>query len=188
MLPLKDRSPQSAVPPRPSFAKPRRRIPAPQMRQPAVTEIQPPVLPDLRPPSAPAIAAPPAPSWLGQTAWLGGWLAALATVALSLSAAKGQRAQASLSGHERCETVVHPGAALSRVQLAQLLTLPERSPQSELRNQLAQPYCRLADLEVRAGVIAQREAYPLAFDPQTWLVLLFEEEEYAGYAFAFHRF
>ena len=37
--------------------------------------------------------------------------------------------------------------------------------------------------EVRAGVSAERAAYPLAFDPNTWLVVLYEDEEYVGYGF-----
>ena len=106
-------------------------------------------------------------------------------VVLSVSGLRGQQAQAGLRRHAICETVVAPNAVLSRAQLAQLLTLPERSPTSQVREQVAQPYCQLADLEVRAEVMAQREAYPLAFDPQTWLILLFEGDEYAGYAFSF---
>ena len=113
---------------------------------------------------------------------------AFCTLALGLTALQGQRAEAGgHRGKQLCETLVQPNAVLSRSQLAQLLTLPERSPQSQVREQLAQPYCQLADLEVRAEVMAQREAYPLAFEPQTWLILLFEGEEYAGYAFAFEQ-
>lgn len=113
---------------------------------------------------------------------------ALCTLALGVSVLQ-QGQQGSVSQRSqapaRCETMVSPTVVLSRAQLAQLLTLPERSPHSQVREQLAQPFCQLADLEVRAGVMAQREAYPLAFAPQTWLILLFEGEEYAGYAFAF---
>jgi hypothetical protein len=49
------------------------------------------------------------------------------------------------------------------------------------------PYCRLSELEVRAGVRAQREAYPLAFDPQTWFVVLYEGDQYTGYSFSFRH-
>ncbi|NJP12002.1 MAG: hypothetical protein HC866_23115 [Leptolyngbyaceae cyanobacterium RU_5_1] len=30
-------------------------------------------------------------------------------------------------------------------------------------------------------------AYPLAFDPQTWFIVLYEGDEYAGYSFSFRR-
>lgn len=115
---------------------------------------------------------------------LGGWFVALCTAALTLTGFQNGQVKAG-QGHELCQSLVNPSATLSRVQLAQLLTVPERAQQSQIREQLAQPYCQLPDLEVRAGVMAQREVYPLAFDPQTWLVLLFEGEEYAGYAFQF---
>lgn len=84
-----------------------------------------------------------------------------------------------------CHTVVQPSTVLSRETLAKLLAIPERSPQEKIRQLVPQPYCQLSDLEVRAGAIAQREAYPLAFDPKTWLVVLYEGNEYAGYAFRF---
>ena len=121
---------------------------------------------------------------------VGGWLVALFTVAMNLGVSQSggvntRSVNARAINPTLCQTVVQPNAALSRQQLIQVLTVPERSSQAKIREQLAQPYCQLPELEVRAGVHAQREAYPLAFDPQTWLVLLFEEEEYAGYAFQF---
>ena len=76
---------------------------------------------------------------------------------------------------------------LSRQQLADLLTIPERSEQAKVKEIVAEPYCQLAELELRDGIVAQREAYPLAFDPKTWLVLLYEGNEYAGYAFSFQQ-
>ena len=87
---------------------------------------------------------------------------------------------------ELCQTFVQPKSALTRSQLSRILTLPERSPKSQIRQIIPAPYCQLPKLEVRAGVITDREAYPLAFDTQqTWLILLYEGEEYAGYAFSF---
>lgn len=84
-----------------------------------------------------------------------------------------------------CQEVIQPNASLSREDLAALLTIPERAPKAELREVVAEPYCQLPSLEVRADAPARREAYPLAFDPQIWLVVLYEGEEYAGYAFRF---
>jgi hypothetical protein len=84
-----------------------------------------------------------------------------------------------------CQAVEHSTAVLSRQQLSQLLTVAERSPRQKVRAIAKEPYCKMASLEVRAGVQAEREAYPLAFDPNTWLVVLYEGGEYAGYSFSF---
>jgi hypothetical protein len=84
-----------------------------------------------------------------------------------------------------CEAIVRSDARLSREQLANLLTIPERDPKDAVRKIISEPYCRLPQLQVRSGVVAEREAYPLAFDPNTQLVILYENDEYAGYRFRF---
>jgi hypothetical protein len=93
----------------------------------------------------------------------------------------------SLRSQEVCQRVVRADATLSRASLAKLIAVPERAPQSAARKILSQPYCTLPALQVRAGAMAQREAYPLDFDSQAWLVVLYEGEEYAGYAFSFRH-
>ncbi|NER32573.1 MAG: hypothetical protein F6J93_00580 [Oscillatoria sp. SIO1A7] len=82
-----------------------------------------------------------------------------------------------------CEEMVLPKAELSGEQLAKLLTVPEPSARSKVQEVVKQPYCRLPSLSVRAGAITERDAYPLAFDTQTWLVILYEGENYVGYGF-----
>lgn len=84
-----------------------------------------------------------------------------------------------------CNTVVSNEAKLSRKQLATLLTIPERDAKTRVRQIISEPYCQLPTLKVRSGVDAEREAYPLAFDPGTTLVILYENDEYAGYRFSF---
>ncbi len=84
-----------------------------------------------------------------------------------------------------CQEIVQPQAVLSREKLAQLLTIPERDSRERVRAIVAEPYCILPSLTIRAGVTAIREAYPLEFDPDTWLILLYEGEEYAGYRFIY---
>lgn len=92
----------------------------------------------------------------------------------------------SVSGyHETCQGIVNAEVVISRDQLAQLLTVPERDPKTRVRDILDQPFCQLPEIQVRAGVAAEREVYPLAFDPQTRLVILYEGDEYAGYRFSF---
>ena len=86
---------------------------------------------------------------------------------------------------DRCENIVQSDAKLSREQLASLLTIPERDTKDRVRQVVEKPYCKLPELNVRSGVMAEREAYPLAFDPKTQLVILYENDEYAGYRFSF---
>ena len=86
-----------------------------------------------------------------------------------------------------CQQVIQSEALLSRDHLVQLLAVSERSPKAEVQKIIAEPYCQLPTLELRAGVPAEREAYPLAFDPDTWFVVLYEGGEYAGFDFSFRK-
>ncbi|UBF26116.1 hypothetical protein K9N68_32070 [Kovacikia minuta CCNUW1] len=80
-----------------------------------------------------------------------------------------------------CQQVLQSQVKLSREQLAKLLTVPEGDRKQRVQEILKDPYCKLADLQIRVGATAQREAYPLEFDPQTWLIILYEGDQYAGY-------
>ncbi len=86
-----------------------------------------------------------------------------------------------------CQEIVRSQVVLSREQLSQLLTIPERSPKDQIRQVMPAPYCKLKPLSLRTNTPAYREAYPLAFDPQTWFVVLYEGDEYAGYSFSFRH-
>lgn len=86
-----------------------------------------------------------------------------------------------------CQQVIAEKAFLSRPQLSQFLTIPEGATQAQVQAVLQAPFCQLADLQVRPGVTARRLAYPLEFDPKTWVVVLYEGESYAGYTFSFRR-
>ncbi|MEM9906508.1 MAG: hypothetical protein AAF921_15935, partial [Cyanobacteria bacterium P01_D01_bin.44] len=114
--------------------------------------------------------------------WLAsGWGLALMSFVFNL----GFKFQAEAADNNLCEKMVQPTAVLSREQLVKVLSIPERSERQAVQTVVSSPYCHLPDLDIRAGVRAEREAYPLAFDPKTWLVLLYEDGEYAGYAFRF---
>lgn len=89
------------------------------------------------------------------------------------------------SHHEVCQGTINSQVTISREQLAQLLTVPERDNKTRVRDILKEPYCQLPGLQIRAGVAADRDVYPLAFDPQARLVILYEGDEYAGYRFSF---
>ena len=82
-----------------------------------------------------------------------------------------------------CTEIVKPKATLSRSQLARLLTVPERSSRRNVQQIVKEPYCRLPNVSIRAGAKTEREIHPLAFDPQTSLVVLYEGETYVGYGF-----
>ncbi|MGB3615582.1 MAG: hypothetical protein WBA10_17440 [Elainellaceae cyanobacterium] len=84
-----------------------------------------------------------------------------------------------------CQPAVQSEAFLSRDALAKLLSIPERDSKVAVKQALGEPYCVLSPMEVRAGVQADREVYPLAFDENAWVVVLYEGEEYAGYDFKF---
>ncbi|EKQ67657.1 hypothetical protein OsccyDRAFT_3940 [Leptolyngbyaceae cyanobacterium JSC-12] len=93
----------------------------------------------------------------------------------------------SMPAKDICQEVIEPKSVLSRDVLAKLLAIPEGSNREQLRQVMRSPYCRLPNIQVRSGATAEREAYPLAFDPQTWLIVLYEGEFYAGYSFSFRR-
>ena len=82
-----------------------------------------------------------------------------------------------------CQEILQPKAELSREQLAQLLTVPERSQRRAVQAIVKEPYCKLPSLSIRAGAVTERDAYPLAFDPQTSLIVLYEGKTYVGYGF-----
>ena len=94
------------------------------------------------------------------------------------------RSQESMT-YEGCAGETQENVTLSREQLARFLTIAERDSKSRVREILAHPYCQLSTIQIRQGIDAEREAYPLAFDPKTWLVILYEGDEYAGYRFSF---
>lgn len=84
----------------------------------------------------------------------------------------------------QCRTAAQLENDLSRDQLAQLRQLEDQPNKSELQNLLGEPYCQIGSVE-QGGEKVTGEAYPLAFDPQTWLVVLYQEDTYVGYQFEF---
>lgn len=82
-----------------------------------------------------------------------------------------------------CQEVVQPKASLSREQLSKLLSVPERSARRKVQAILKEPYCQLPTLSIRTGVKTERDLYPLAFEPQTSLVVIYEGDIYVGYGF-----
>lgn len=88
---------------------------------------------------------------------------------------------------ETCQGEIRGNINISREKLAEFLTVSEREPKARVQDILQQSYCQLPAIEIRAGVPAERQVYPLAFHPQTWLIVLYEGEEYAGFQFSFQH-
>ena len=124
-------------------------------------------------------------------AWILGSIA-LATFALVpqeqlsqfLQLLPGQHAQSWAlpnTAKQTCHSVLNGDQRLSRGQLTQFLSLPQSSSQATVHGTIAPPYCTLS----KAEQSKQREAYPLAFDPDTWFVVNYDEGVYTGYDFIF---
>lgn len=84
-----------------------------------------------------------------------------------------------------CIRQEQPKALVSRDQVKKLLETELQAPKARVQEFLQTPYCVLSAGKTEAGLPADREAYPLEFDPQTWLVVLYEGDRYAGYDFRF---
>ncbi len=118
--------------------------------------------------------------------WLaGGLMLAIALMALNRLGVHRWVTAVRPKASQGCEKIIQSNAQISREQLAKLLAVPERDPKDNVRGIVADPYCSLPQLQVRSGVVAVREAYPMAWDPSVQLVILYENDEYAGYRFRF---
>lgn len=84
-----------------------------------------------------------------------------------------------------CVKLEQTQSLVSRDQLKTLLETDLQAPKATVQELLKQPYCVMSPGKTEAGQPADREAYPLEFDPQTWLVVLYEGDRYAGYDFRF---
>lgn len=80
----------------------------------------------------------------------------------------------------QCAEVVTPDAVLSRERILKLMTIAEGTAKTRVRSILKAPYCRLKPITVRAGATAEREVYPLEFDPKIWVIVLYEDDNYVG--------
>ncbi|ESA34212.1 hypothetical protein N836_18360 [Leptolyngbya sp. Heron Island J] len=85
------------------------------------------------------------------------------------------------STNQTCQTMANADQRLSRAQLTQFLSIAQNSSQANVHETIAPPYCVLS----KAHEANQREAYPLAFDPETWFVVKYEQGLYKGYDFVF---
>lgn len=82
---------------------------------------------------------------------------------------------------QTCQAVLNKDQRLSREQLTQFLSVAQESSQAAIHETIAPPYCTLS----RSNQSKQREAYPLAFDPDTWFVINYDQGIYKSYDFVF---
>lgn len=107
--------------------------------------------------------------------------AVLAAIGLAILQSEPAPPDRTLDPSQFCQEVVQPQATVTREELVQLLTVPERGERPAVENIVQEPYCRMSSLSIRAGATTERQAYPLASEPQTWLVILYEGDTYVGY-------
>ncbi len=82
-----------------------------------------------------------------------------------------------------CQAIINADQRLSRSQLNQFLSVSPNSSQAKVHETIAPPYCTIS----KAHHANQREAYPLAFDPETWFVVNYEQGLYKSYDFVFQK-
>lgn len=117
--------------------------------------------------------------------WAGGSVATLALLAVVPN-----QGNSKAISQSSCQAIVQSGAEVSRGQISQLLAVPEGSTQAAVRQVVDNPYCTLPNAVSAAGgqpSTVTREAYPLAFDREAWLVVNYQSGEYAGYDFVFKQ-
>jgi hypothetical protein len=83
---------------------------------------------------------------------------------------------------ETCLQNIASSSAISRDQLAAFIELRPGAQQATIQATIGQPYCLLAPKD---GY--QREAYPLRFDGETWLIVAYSGTTYNSYTFTFHN-
>jgi hypothetical protein len=93
--------------------------------------------------------------------------------------------QAQEAGAFTCIRQEQPKSLVSRDQVKKLLETELQATKVTVQEFLNAPYCVLSPGKTEAGLPAEREAYPLEFDPQTWLVVLYDGDRYVGYDFRF---
>lgn len=157
-------------------------------RRPKATSRRRPAQPDTVPLHPGGMVSRSAPAAIAPSKKSGGYMLAGGSIALALMAILLPNADKSPSAKpEMCQEQVQAQSVLSRSELSKLLSVPERSTKQAVRDVIAEPFCLMPSVAVREGVEAEREAYPLEFDPQTWLIVLYEGDEYAGYDFSFRK-
>lgn len=120
---------------------------------------------------------------VGSVTLIFGYLLATINIPLKISLDKSSQEPTKALQANFCTELVEPSVALSQEQLSKLTEVPAYSKRQQVEQILKQPYCRLSSLNIRAGTLTEREVYPLASNPSTSLIVLYEDENYLGYGF-----
>ena len=120
---------------------------------------------------------------VGSVTLIFGYLLATVNIPLKISLEKSSQEPTKALQANFCTELVEPSVALSQEQLSKLTEVPTYSKRQQVEQILKQPYCRLSSLNIRAGTLTEREVYPLASNPSTSLIVLYEDENYLGYGF-----
>ena len=80
-----------------------------------------------------------------------------------------------------CTEIVQLEATISGEQIGKLSEIATFSKREKVEAILQKPYCYLSPLSIRKDVITEREAYPLVDKNNTYLIVLYEENNYVGY-------
>ena len=121
-------------------------------------------------------------------------LVAIGAIALSLMAFIPAQVGSKSIDTASCKKKILPTEEISRGQMSALLALPVGSNQEAVRRVTGDPYCLLPAVDTETAAAssnkilagAEREAYPLAFDPEAWVVVAYSASgEYIGYDFVF---
>lgn len=130
--------------------------------------------------------------------WAGGAITLLAMTTLLPTQVSSQAV-----AEANCEQVITSGAEISRGQLSSLLDIPTDTDKATVRQALSEPYCMLPAIApegtskqnenaqtesndpAAVNIVTEREAYPLAFDLEAWVVVNYQAGQYVGYDFVF---
>jgi len=99
-------------------------------------------------------------------------LVAVGTIAYSLPPAPSAISSKAVT----CAEVGSSAARISRADLAWLLEVPVGSDWAAVMKRLGTPYCFLHN-----GNDLSKVAYPSAWEPSTWIVVIYQGNQYAGY-------
>ncbi len=92
----------------------------------------------------------------------------------------------SQSHNNSCTGVINRGIRLTRAQLARLNALQPPVSSQTIREIVGdRAYCRFPDVAALGGGTIQRFAFPMEWDPENWVLLLFQGENYIGLDFSF---
>lgn len=81
-----------------------------------------------------------------------------------------------------CLQVENSTAKISRSTLAWLIDVPVGSDGQAVMKRLNTPYCFLSNTTTLT-----KAAYPCEWDPATWIIVTFQNQQYAGYDFSFNH-